>query len=116
MSLLTAKQWIFDTMYTSYTGIGTGTLSYSRPTNVTLLNLNNYRYVYWQDGSVDCFISGGYFQEPWTFSNSDSTLLYYVPTSFRTFSVYQRIKSLTANRLVIYDSTSSELDVFITEQ
>ncbi len=113
MSLLTAKQWIFDSMYINYTRPGTGTLGFSRAGNITIMNVTNYRYVYWPDLNVDMFTPTGYLQQPWAFTNTDSTVLYYVPTSFRSYSVYQRILKLDDLHLTVYDSTSSQLDIFI---
>lgn len=113
MSLLTAKQWIFDSMYTNYTGTGTGILSFSRAGNIITVNVSNYRYAYWPQMYVDMFTPTGYLQQPWAFTSADSNVLYYVPTSFRSFPVYQRIIKLDNSHLTVYDSTSSQLDIFI---
>jgi hypothetical protein len=109
MALLTGKEWFFDTVYTNYTGAGTGILSYARGSSNNLADLDDIRYVYWPDGTEDAFNANSttWYSQTWQFTNSDSTELYYPSVPARTIPVYQRIIKLTTTDLIIYDSTDN---------
>jgi hypothetical protein len=115
LGLLTQKQWIFDSVYYSYTGAGTGSLVYARGSNLNSVNLDNARAVFWKDGSEDNFTYNGvYLPLQWSFVNGDSSEIYTPPYStYFPNGEYARILKLTATYLTLYDSTNSILDIFV---
>ena len=116
MGLLTAKQWIFDTVYMNYTGPGTGKLIYARGANNNTVNYDQARFVYWPDGIEDDFnfiSTMTWTPITWSFSNADSTTLYYPSIAPLTVPVYERILLLNNTHVTFYDSTNSRLDIAI---
>jgi hypothetical protein len=109
LSLLTGKQWEFDSVYFYSTGPGSGTLVYARGASNNTDNLDNYfgNYTiegqYWQAANSTLYLSN------YSFTNSDSNRLKIVSTSYGTD--YYNIISLSANKYVIYDSLSNVLDI-----
>lgn len=103
MNLLTAKQWIPDSVYLNFTSSTSGILVYSRGTNNNILDYNGNRFVLWPDGSQDFFIYNTYQFYTWSFVGSDSTLLVFNNPN----KDYARILKLTTNNLNLYDSTNS---------
>ena len=94
LSLFTDKQWIADTVYSNYTGPGTGSLV----------------YVFGSNGS------GGIAYQPytWSFINSDSTI--YETVGINGSPTYiARILKLDSTHLTVYDSTSQALDISVME-
>ena len=115
MSLITAKQWQFDTLYSSYSGPGTGTLQYARGGNANTVDLDDNRSIFWPDGTEDAFgyYNTNYAMLTWSFTNSDSTLIYYPANVYFSTPVYQRILKLDATHLTLYDSTGTSLDILV---
>lgn len=114
LGLITAKQWINDTLYSNYTGTpGSGTLVYARGSAGNTYNLDNEVFIYWPDGNADILnppnSSVDYFSEPWSFIGADSTELFYPATPMRSFAVYQRILRLDETHFNLYDSTDHSL-------
>ncbi len=109
LGLLTEKQWQFDTLYSNYTGPGTGTVSYARGGIGNTINEDNIRDVYWKDGNADYFDNfGNYQHDTWRFTNSDSTT---INLTLPASSIDIRIIKLDATHYTAYDSTDHTLDV-----
>ena len=111
MSLLTGKLWEIDSVYTGYTGPGTGTLIYARGSSGNLENLDGYYGTYTSNGVYWATENSAYLQWQYSFVNSDSTVIKNVSTTYGTD--YGRILKLTSNSFTIYDSTNSALDIEI---
>ena len=112
LSMLTGKQWEFDSVYDNYTGPGTGTVVYARGGASNAVNLDNYfgtftiEGQYWQVANTTTYAIS-----TWNFTSSDSNLLKIVSTTYGTD--YFRIISLSANRFAVYDSVANALDIEI---
>src|ERR1700722_1692342 len=117
MELLTGKQWIYDSVYTNYTGPNTGTVVYARGGASNTYMRDDARFVFWSDGYEDTFDAAtptaGYEVQKWEFINpADSTQLYYPVYNQIATPDYQRIIKLDATHLSLYDSTYLALDIF----
>jgi hypothetical protein len=115
LGLLTAKQWIMDSIYYNHNGAGTGTLVYARGRSNNTVNADGVRVVFWMDGSEDNFsVSGTYLPLQWSFVNGDSSEIYTPPyPTYVPNGDYGRIVKLDVTHLTLYDSTNSALDIFI---
>jgi len=109
LSMLTGKQWEFDSAYTNYTGPGTGTLIYARGGSSNLQDLDNYYTTYTSDGYLWQVENGTYYSSTWSFINSDSTTYKVVSTVYGT--AYGRITQLTDSTYTVYDSIAHALDI-----
>jgi hypothetical protein len=116
MSLLTGKMWIFDSIYSGYTMPGTGSLIYTLGDNNP--TYSNAAFCYFTNGTeADFNVTGlGTFTIlDWSFINADSTEIYYPISGTLTIPTYQRILQISPSRMVVYDSTDSDLDIVIQQ-
>jgi hypothetical protein len=111
LSMFTGKQWELDSVYTNYTGPGTGTLVYARGSSSNISNFDNYYATWTIDGYLWQVENGTYYSSTWGFINSDSTTYKVVSTVYGTD--YGRITKLDASHLTVYDSIANALDVEI---
>jgi hypothetical protein len=111
LSLLTGKQWEFDSAYINYTGPGTGVLAYVRGGSSNLVNLDNEYYTWTSNGDFWSFQNSTYYLSQWSFWNNDSSSYKIVSTVLPTD--YGRIIKLSATSLTAYDSTLKTLDIQI---
>jgi hypothetical protein len=109
LSMLTGKQWEFDTAYVNYTGPGTGSLVYVRGATNNTEDLDGVYSSYTSDGFYWALQGTFYSSGQWHFTNSDSST-YVVNTP--TFGAdYVRIIKLTDSICWLYDSTGKALDI-----
>jgi hypothetical protein len=108
-SLLVEKQWEFDSVYSNYTGPGTGTLVYVRGASNNSIDFDTFWDEFWPDGTVEVFNengSGEFADFTWGFSPTDTTLIIYppFPPSRPNYS-YTRLLSIDSTHINYYDST-----------
>jgi hypothetical protein len=111
LSLLTGKQWEFDSVYVNSTGPGTGTLAYVRGGSSNAVDLDNEFYTWTSNGDFWFYQNSTYYLSQWSFWNGDSSNYKIVSTVLPTD--YGRIIKLSATGLTIYDSTLKTLDIQI---
>ncbi len=111
LSLITGKQWEYDSVFTNYTGPGTGTLAYVRDGSGNIENLDNFYSTYTAEGNLWFVENGVYYLSQWNFSSNDSSTFTIVSSTFGTD--YCRIVNLSAAKFTIYDSTNKVLDIEI---
>jgi hypothetical protein len=109
LSLLTGKQWIFDTLYSNYTGPGTGTVQYARGASGNIQDLDNAVGFSWPDGT-DLYIdnNGNYVPGTWSIDDIDSTNL--IESSYGGTS-RGKILKLDATHFNFFDSTHNLLNI-----
>jgi hypothetical protein len=110
LTLLTEKQWYFDSVYSNYTTPGTGQVTYARGSGSNIQNLDTAHFIYHANGLEDLYKLGHY-QLSWLFTGADSTVLYNPPSAYNTVPIYQRILKLDTAHMSLYDSTNSALEV-----
>lgn len=110
LALLTRKQWVLDSVYTGYTGPGTGTLVYARGASNNNFDYNLVRSIYWLGGNLDNFNSiGAHYAWTWQFTNTDSTTFSVTNSQIGTYQA--KILKLNKTHLTVYDITNSALDI-----
>jgi hypothetical protein len=109
LSMLTGKQWEFDTAYLNYTGPGTGSLVYVRGATNNVEDLDDVYTSYTADGFYWALQGTFYSSGQWHFTNNDSST--YVVNTATFGSDYVRIIKLTDSICWFYDSTGSALDI-----
>lgn len=110
LTLLTEKQWYFDSVYSNYTKPGTGQVTYARGSSSNIQDLDTAHFIYHGNGTEDLYRLGHY-QLSWLFTDTDSTVIYNPPSSYNSVPVYQRILKLDTANMSLYDSTNSVLEV-----
>ena len=110
---LTAKQWQFDSVYTSYNGSGGGQLLYARGSMTNFQNFDTAHLIFNTNGTTDVygFPAAGHYQTSYGFSSGDSTLLVFPVSAYFSKTQYQRILDLSSTNLKLYDSTMGMLEI-----
>jgi hypothetical protein len=111
LSLLTGKQWELDSVYSNYTGPGTGTLIYARGAAGNAEDLDNYYATYTIDGQFWQDVNGSFTLSNWSFTNNDSATIKIVSTSSPTD--YYKVIGLSSTKYIIYDTIYNVYDVNI---
>ena len=109
LSMFTGKQWELDTVYSNWTGPGTGSLEYAKGGATNVEDLDNYYSTYTIDGFFWALENTTYYSGTWNFTNSDSSAFEVTLSGVGTSHL--RLISLTDSTFTAYDSTGQVIDI-----